>query len=754
MARKAISQKIELDGGKAIEAQLKNLGEAGERAFKEIQAAANKANFDKFTASLSKVRSDLVTIGKNIALLGAGLTAAAAGAGAAMFGLAKSSGEVADKAGKAAQTTGLQTEAFTKLQFAAEMANVTNEQFVSGMGRLNKAIAEAAKGTDKASDTLDASGVSVTRFGEKTKDAAKQVSDAGNVFTRLGIKVRDANGKLRTNEAILLDVADAFARMPDSALKSALAIELFGKAGAELLPFLNEGKAGLFELGEQAKKLGVTLTDAQAAIGDDLGDSLDSVSKAAAGARLQLGLVFAPGLTVLANGFADIIATNRDLLIEFGQTINRNVLSVVGDLLHLLSGNSQNIKNPWIKEWSAAIVQFGNDVSGVFNGLVLPAFKLLREGAQFVAEQINKVFGTDITGGELALGAAVLSLVGAFTLLASTISAVIAGVGFLAGVVGGIPLAITAAVVTAGIAIAVFWEQVKAGSAAGWQYVTDGATAAWGAIAQGATDLWAQIAGAFQAGQQMAVDAFNAVVEAIVAVWGGLTDRLGSIAQQVVDRIVGIFESIKARLSAIWNSVVSTAQSVLGRVGSIVDGIISKISAAISKLKQLVGLGGESGGGGSSSPGFARGGYLGSGSGTSTSDSILARLSVGEFVINAKIVKRLGAGFFAALNAGVMPNIEAFRGMAKGFSIGGFADDFNRSMQIPRFADGGLAKMKLAPAGIGGASGLTNVRLDFGLGADDVFDLIGEGHIVRKLQNFAVSSALLSAGRRPSRGTR
>ncbi|RJT26619.1 hypothetical protein D3227_37130 [Mesorhizobium waimense] len=72
-------------------------------------------------------------------------------------------------------------------------------------------------------------------------------------------------------------------------------------------------------------------------------------------------------------------------------------------------------------------------------------------------------------------------------------------------------------------------------------------------------------------------------------------------------------------------------------------------------------------------------------------------------------------------------------------------------MQIPRFAAGGLAKMELAPAGIGGASGLINVRLDFGLGPGDVFDLIGEGHIARKLQDFAIRSALTSTGRKPSR---
>ncbi|RVB44704.1 phage tail tape measure protein, partial [Mesorhizobium sp. M7A.F.Ca.CA.001.06.1.1] len=646
-----IKTRLSFDGVADIVANLKRLGAAGEQAFKSIQAAANRADFQKFTASLSKARSDLTSFVRNVALLGTSLTAVAGTAGAALFGLAKSSGEVADQAGKSAEKTGLQTEAYTRLAFAAEMADVGNDQFVSGMSKLNRALAEAVKGSDKAGDTIDAAGVKVTKFGGATEKAADKTKAAGNIFDRLGVKIKDINGKLRPTEDIVLDVADAFARLPDGALKAALAIELFGKSGAELLPFLNAGKAGLQDLGKQAEQLGIVLTKEQAAIGDALGDSLDSIKKAAAGTRLQMGLVFGPGLTVLANGFADVINNNRQAFVDMAEVINRNVLSVVGDLLHLLSGNSQNVKNPWIKEWAAAIVQFGNDVSGVFNGLVLPAFKALREGAQFVADLLNRVFGTDITAGELALGAAVLSLVGAFSLLGSIIGVVVSGVGLLAGLVGGIPLAIAAAAVGAGIAIRVFWTDIQAGAAAAWQFITEGAAAAWAAIVQGATDIWSQIVAAFGAGQQMAIDAFNAIVESIAAAWGGLIERLGQIAQQIVERIVGAFQGITTRISAILNGIVDIARSILGRVSALVDSVISKIKSAIEFAKQLAGFGGgDSGGGGSSTQGFAGGGHLAHGPGTSTSDSIFARLSVGEFVVRAAIVKQLGADFFHALN--------------------------------------------------------------------------------------------------------
>ena len=75
---------------------------------------------------------------------------------------------------------------------------------------------------------------------------------------------------------------------------------------------------------------------------------------------------------------------------------------------------------------------------------------------------------------------------------------------------------------------------------------------------------------------------------------------------------------------------------------------------------------------GSSIPGFATGGAV-SGPGTATSDSILARLSDGEYVIDAKTTGYYGADYFAA----------------------------HQSRNIPRFATGG--PVGSAPSGGGSA---------------------------------------------------
>ena len=47
--------------------------------------------------------------------------------------------------------------------------------------------------------------------------------------------------------------------LPDGAEKTALAIELFGKSGADLIPFLNQGREGVGALTAELQDLGVQI---------------------------------------------------------------------------------------------------------------------------------------------------------------------------------------------------------------------------------------------------------------------------------------------------------------------------------------------------------------------------------------------------------------------------------------------------------------------------------------------------------------
>jgi len=117
--------------------------------------------------------------------------------------------------------------------------------------------------------------------------------------------------------------------------------------------------------------------------------------------------------------------------------------------------------------------------------------------------------------------------------------------------------------------------------------------------------------------------------------------------------------------------------------------------------------------------GMASGGFV-SGPGSATSDSILARLSNGEFVMRARAVEHWGPRFMAALNSLQNPF---------GYHAGGLV--------TPRFAEGGLVA----------AGGGTPVHLHLG-GAE--FALSGHSKVVDALVTEAHRQRMRSGGLKPS----
>lgn len=393
MARKTIKQRIALDGGKEVEAQLKQLGDAGEKAFDRISKAAAQADFAKLGQSLSAFGNSLQAMGQRLALAFAGITTVTTAAAASITALAKSGAEAADAAGKAAQAAGLQIDAYGRLSYAAEQADVSTEQFGAAMSRLNKTIFEASTGG---------------------KDAAVK-------FAALGVSIKDAQGRLRPTEAIVQDLAGAFAKMPDGARKSAMAIDLFGKSGASLIPFLNQGKDGLITIGETAERLGIVFTDAQKEIGDAMGDTLDEVSRASKGIGNQIGLLFAPTITAAAARLRDVLIANRDAIVGFARSLADTALPIVQDFISALAGDDKAVKNIWILKWRDAVVDFGKSAKAAITDIFVPAMQAFKKALDTAAEGMRFFTGINIDGTMLAISLAVGQATGAFRVLYAAI---------------------------------------------------------------------------------------------------------------------------------------------------------------------------------------------------------------------------------------------------------------------------------------------------------------------------------------------
>lgn len=213
---------------------------------------------------------------------------------------------------------------------------------------------------------------------------------------------------------------------------------------------------------------------------------------------------------------------------------------------------------------------------------------------------------------------------------------------------------------------------------------------------------WAQSVGSwFTNTAKHITDIWTGLWDSIVnlgeSAWGAFTDWLGA----KVTEIIGFFKPLADFLNQIWGLM----QSVMGG-GADVAG---------SPAMQMAGGG----------PVY--------GAGTGTSDSINARLSHGEFVVQNAAVRKYGVGFLAALNAMRLP--------VQGFSFGGLADALSSLSPGPlKFASGGPV--------VGGGSSTRPFNLV--IGGQTFTGLLAPKDVGDKMVTYARGQAMRNAGTKPS----
>ncbi len=205
----------------------------------------------------------------------------AAGSLAALYGVGTFASfinqqiELADKLDDLSQKLGISAEELSKLQYAAKFSGVDIGGLQVALTRLSKGMAEAANETGTAYKALNA----------------------------MGISVKNADGSLKSSTQVLGEVADAFAKYEDGAGKTALATTIFGRAGAELIPMLNEGSKGIKAYGDELQRFGAVVTNDAAAAAARFNDNLDRIKTVGTALGQSIANNIIPYLNKLAEEF-------------------------------------------------------------------------------------------------------------------------------------------------------------------------------------------------------------------------------------------------------------------------------------------------------------------------------------------------------------------------------------------------------------------------------------------------------------------
>lgn len=214
---------------------------------------------------------------KSANMVGAAIGAAfVAGVGAASV-LVKQAIDSADAMSKMAQKAGIAVESLSTLAFAAQLSDVDVGTLQMSMVKLAKGMSDATMGTGEAMKGFDA----------------------------LGINVKDAAGNLKSSDSIMSEVAAKFAGMEDGANKTALAVSIFGRSGADLIPMLNSGADGLKEMQDEARALGLELDGSTSKAAELFNDNLTRLNTVKNGFANQIMKAMLPALNGMTNSMVE-----------------------------------------------------------------------------------------------------------------------------------------------------------------------------------------------------------------------------------------------------------------------------------------------------------------------------------------------------------------------------------------------------------------------------------------------------------------
>lgn len=185
-----------------------------------------------------------------------------------------------------AQRTGIGTTALQELAHAAAKSGSSSEGLIRAMQLLSRTVQAAGDGSE----------------------------DAARAFTRIGVTTKNADGSLKSADQLLLELSDKFRAMPDGMKKTALAMSLFGKSGAELIPLLNEGSENIGALRAEAHQLGLVLDEETVKEGDRLYEALGRIDDLSVGLKRTLARELIPVLGDVAEEFVEWAKQNREVI--------------------------------------------------------------------------------------------------------------------------------------------------------------------------------------------------------------------------------------------------------------------------------------------------------------------------------------------------------------------------------------------------------------------------------------------------------
>jgi len=332
----------------------------------------------KVTGGMDQMKSQLKNIGgKFMAFAKKALLAFTIVTTALTVALKKTT-DYGDRIDKMSQKIGMSTKSFQEWDYIMSQNGGNVESLQMGFRTLTTQVANASKGN----------------------------KESAGIFKRLGVNIKDTNGKLRTQDEIFNDSVRSLQKMGAGVERDAMAQKLFGRSALEMKVILNQQADAIDELREKANKLGLIIDEKDIKNAVILKDTFDTFSRAFQARFATVMMKVMPIFTKLLEKITPYIKIVTDYITKLGRNIASSpAFAMMIEEFKKLGAEFQTLYNENKEFFDALKIAFEVTVTTLIPNLIT--------SLTFVARMIIKVVNAVLNFGAQC-GAVIGNIIGWF----------------------------------------------------------------------------------------------------------------------------------------------------------------------------------------------------------------------------------------------------------------------------------------------------------------------------------------------------
>ena len=522
----------------------------------EIDDAGKQS--DSAGGKFSKVKGIVAGFGKALAGATAAIGAAAVATGKKLKDMADETAAAGDEIDKNSQRLGLSKKAYQEWDYVLSQSGVDINSVQTGFKSMTNSIDDAKNGSETAIKK----------------------------FTALGISMSDL--KTMSREDIFNKAVEGLQNITDDTTKAALANDLFGKSGQNIMPLLNATADSTQNLKDKAHELGMVMSDEAVQAAVDYTDNMDTLQRTFSGLKnsimgdilpgfndILLGLT---GLMTGADGAKEQLQLGAQEIVTSISGIFPQLTEILLTLVTAIAGVAPSIIQALvtgIAENLPALVESASNIILTFVSSIILALPQITEGAlQLVMTLTNGI----IENLPLLLTAAIQVIATLVTGIAESLPQLIPSmvecvVTMVQGLIDNLPLLLDAAL------------QLITGLEQGLLDALPVLIAALPDIIIGIVNfLLDSIPQIIDAGIKLLTSLVDALPQIITAIVNAIPKIINGIINAVINAIPQIIQAGIDLLIALIRALPQIITTIVKAIPQIISGIVNALIGNIDKI--------------------------------------------------------------------------------------------------------------------------------------------------------------------------